>query len=41
VEKLFLGVLLALNELDIIHKDYVGSTIFIAEGLHAILETIN
>ena len=37
VEKLFLGVLLALDELDVIHQDQVGGAVAVAKGLHAVL----
>ena len=37
VEKLFLGILLTFNKLDIIHQNHVCGTISIAKSLHTIL----
>ena len=37
VEKLLLGVFLALNELNVVHQDQVGGAVAVAEGLHAVL----
>ena len=37
VEKLFLGVFLALDELDVVDEDQIGDAVAVAEGLHAVL----
>ena len=37
VEELLLGVLLALDELNVVHQDQIGGAVAIAEGLHAVL----